>query len=276
MEFKDLICGLERFGSSPIETCTSILGVKPGTVLERVILAPWWEPEIFDGFDEIRLLSQSEAQAVKVWEVRRSGVCATFIKTGIGAPVLMDVVLALGISHCRQVFFIGSVGALEEGTDIGDIIIPEYSICGDGASRYLTGKTLREDAFLDRVFPTFELTESLRSSAERICAAKQIKLHAGRIYSVDTVFAQFAYIDEVVSLGCNAIEMETAAAFRAARLAQLEITALLSVSDNVIQKKSLLSGRSQDEITCRKRIRKYVFPEIIWNTFTEKEGKEKR
>lgn len=270
MEFKDLICGLKRFGSSPEETCTGILGVEPEAVEETVILAPWWEPQLFDGFDEVRLLSHSESRAVKVWEVCRSGICATFIKTGIGAPVLMDVVLALGISHCRQVFFIGSVGALEERINIGDIIIPEYSLCGDGASRYLKGKTLHEDTFLDMAFPTFKLTEKLKSSAEKICAAKQVKLYVGRVYSVDTIFAQFAYIDEIIGFGCNAIEMETAAAFRAATVAQMEITALLSVSDNIIREKSLLSGRSQDEINRRKSIRRHVFPEIIWNIFADR------
>lgn len=270
MEFKDLIHGLECFGSTAEETCTGILGVKPDEVEEKVILAPWWEPEVFDGFDEARLLSKSESRGVKVWAVHRLGTRATFIKTGIGAPVLMDVVLALGISRCRQIIFVGSVGALEEAINIGDIIIPEFSICGDGAGRYLAGKTLREDTFLEKAFPAPELTERLRNSAEKICVAEQVKLHAGRIYSVDTIFAQFAYIDEVISLGCNAIEMETAAAFRAAAVAHLEIAALLSVSDNVVQKKSLMGGRGAEEIAYRKHIRRQVFPEILWDVFTDR------
>lgn len=269
MEFKDLIFGLERFGSSPAEACKGILGVNPDEIEEKVILAPWWEPEIFDGFDEVQLVNASESQAVKVWAVQRSGMRATFIKTGIGAPVLMDAVLALGISPCRQVVFVGSAGALDESISIGDIVIPEYSLCGDGASRYLAGRTLQEDIFLDKAIPTPRLTQKLKNSAERICAAERVNLYCGQIYSVDTIFAQFAYIDEIIGLGCNMIEMETSAAFQAAAVAQVEITAMLSVSDNIVQKKSLISGRGEDEIARRKRIRRRVFPKIIWDTFTD-------
>lgn len=275
MQFEDLIREIRRFGSSAEDACKRILGVLPDSVEERVILAPWWEPEIFDSFDEIRQLSVSESHAVKVWSVKHAGLFATYIKTGIGAAVLMDVVLALGISRCRKIIFTGSAGALDNSIDIGDIVIPEFSVCGDGASRYLAGDKLAEDAFLKKAFPSVELTQMLRCSAEKICQTGQVGLHSGRVYSVDTIFAQFAYIDEIIGLGCNIIEMETAAAFRAAALAGIEITALFSVSDNIIRKKSLMSGRESEEIAYRKRVRRELFPQIIWDVFEEDMRKEK-
>ena len=42
--------------------------------------------------------------------------------------------------------------------------------------------------------------------------------------------------DEIISLGCNAIEMETASAFRAASLSGFSLGALLSVSENTLLK----------------------------------------
>ena len=66
----------------------------------------------------------------------------TYIKTGIGAPVLMDALLTLGVTACQRIIFIGSVGSLDDNIGIGDIVIPEYSVCGDGASRYISHDSL--------------------------------------------------------------------------------------------------------------------------------------
>ena len=74
----------------------------------------------------------------------KSEICdITYIKTGIGAPVFMDALLALGVTKCKNIIFVGSVGSLDEDIGIGDIVIPQYSICGDGASRYIASDTLK-------------------------------------------------------------------------------------------------------------------------------------
>lgn len=73
----------------------------------------------------------------KVWNIHNGNIKITYIKTGIGAPVLMDSLLSLGVTACKRIIFIGSVGSLDENISIGDIVIPEYSVCGDGASRYI-------------------------------------------------------------------------------------------------------------------------------------------
>ena len=65
-------------------------------------------------------------------------------------------------------------------------------------------------------------------------------------------------------MGCNVIEMETAAAFRAAELAGILMAALFSVSDNTLARKSLISGRTEKEMRYRKKVRHSVFPDI-WN-----------
>jgi hypothetical protein len=61
--------------------------------------------------------------------------------------------------------------------------------------------------------------------------------------------------------------METAAAFRAAEIAGLSLTALFSVSDNIIQNKSLVSGRTEEEKNYRKITRRIIFPKVIGSYF---------
>ena len=91
----------------------------------------------------------------------------------------------------------------------------------------------------------------------------------GRTFSIDTIFAQFAHIESILNMNCNVIEMETAAAFRAAKLMEIPITAIFSVSDNTMTNKSLVSGRTEEEMEYRKFVRREIFPKIILSLFNE-------
>ncbi|HHT37373.1 MAG: hypothetical protein ACE3NC_08660 [Candidatus Wallacebacter cryptica] len=103
-----------------------------------------------------------------------------------------------------------------------------------------------------------------------MCSEKGIKWHSGKVFSTDSIFAEFAHLDEILSFDCNFIEMETAAAFRAAKLANIPVVALLSVSDNVMIDKSLLGGRNEEEMNYyRKYVRREIFPQILLGIFKD-------
>jgi purine-nucleoside phosphorylase len=182
----------------------------------------------------------------------------------------MDALLSLGVTRCKRVIFIGSVGSLDENIGIGDIVVPEYSICGDGASRYIATKSLKSnDIFGDKVYPDEGLFNALYHNTEQVCNANNVRFHKGKAFSIDTIFAQFSHLDEIIGMDCNVIEMETAAAFRAAQVTNISLAALFSVSDNTVTKKSLISGRTEEEMKYRRFTRREVFPEIILNTFND-------
>ena len=267
MDYKHLIDSIKRFGSTDEDICVHGLGILPEQVHENVIIAPWWEPSVLQGLGEAEYLSESDFSAIKVWDIKNDGADITYIKTGIGAPVLMDALLSLGVTKCRRAIFIGSAGSLDSNIGIGDIVIPEYSICGDGASRYIAADSLNEeDSFGSRLYPDSQLYENLYQNAEHICRCSNVGFHIGKTFSIDTIFAPFAHIDEILEMGCNVIEMETAAAFRAAQIADISLAALFCVSDNTITNKSLISGRTEEEMEYRKFTRKVIFPQIIRDT----------
>lgn len=268
MEYKKLLDGWKRFGSTPEDVCKQTLGVSADKIHERVVIAPWWKPEVFDGLgNEYTFLSKSYNSAIKVWNIQTNNFNITYIQTGIGAPVLADAVLALGCTKCKKAIFIGSVGALDTNISIGDIVLPKLSICGDGMSRYLKGSPLKtNDPFGDVCYPDSEMFQVLKNYTQRICKENSIKWHIGTTFSIDTIVAQYAYIDEILGMGCNVIEMETASAFRAASIANIKLVALFSVSDNTLQSKSLISGRTEQEMNYRKEVRKNIFPKIILET----------
>lgn len=90
-----------------------------------------------------------------------------------------------------------------------------------------------------------------------------------KVYSVDTIAGQFAHIDEILDLGCKAIEMETSALFSVCKVAEKECVALLAVSDNIILNKSLISGRTKEDMDKYHKTRYDVIPKIIFNLIKE-------
>ncbi len=266
MDFEAVLQGIRRFGSTDADACRSTLGVGPEQIRERVILAPWWEPDVFTGLGDAETAVNAPSYPHKVWQIRDGGMELTYIKTGIGAPLMLDVALALGLTACRRALFVGSVGALDPAMGIGDIVLPEYSVCGDGASRYLQPALQTGDMFGQKAYPNKDLFDQTVRITDSVCREHQVKWHIGRNFSIDTIFAQFAHIDEILALGCNTIEMETAAAFAAARLAGYSLAAVFSVSDNTLHRKSLLSGRSAEEMQYRKDVRRHLFPQILLET----------
>jgi len=276
MNYQHLVSAIQRFGADDRDICQFGLGIPQESVHENVILAPWWQPSTLLGLGEATYLSASDFSPVRVWNIHHQRLDMTFIRTGIGAPVLMDALLSLGVTRCKRVIFVGSVGSLDTRIGIGDIVIPEYSVCGNGASRYLSSDNLSNDPFGERSFPDAQLNRLLTETSAQVCKQYDVRWHTARVFSIDTIFAQFAHIDAILDMGCNVIEMETAAAFRAAAMMQISLVALFCVSDNTITHKSLVSGRSAEENEYRTFVRRELFPKIILSVFQESAAASRR
>jgi len=266
MIYEHILKANKRFGTNPVDVARSVLGCEPETIQKDVIIAPEWKPEIFadyaDGIDQVH------DGIYKIWNLSVNKKHITYIRTGIGAPNVLEAVLALGCTPCENIVFIGSVGGLDEKLKIGDIVIPEYSICGDGSCRYLTDKKASEnDCFGTQYYPNKEFYDKVISKTENITKDNNVDWHIGKNFSIDTVIAQFAHLDEILAMGCNCIEMETAALFRSAEICGIKACAVFNVSDNTILKKSLLSGRSKEEMEFRKYVRKNVLTKIVLESF---------
>jgi purine-nucleoside phosphorylase len=235
-------------------------------IRKDVIIAPEWKPDLFAGcVDGINQVCDGIYQ---IWNLSTNKKTITYIRTGIGAPNVLEAVLALGCTSCENIIFIGSVGGLDEKLRIGDIVIPEYSISGDGSCRYLTDKKVFEnDCFGEKYFPNEEFHEKVISKTENIAKENNVNWHTKKNFSIDTVIAQFAHIDEILDMGCNCIEMETAALFKSAEICGIKACAVFNVSDNTVLKKSLLSGRSKEEKEFRRYVRKNIITKIVLESF---------
>lgn len=254
MKYDDLLKAHSKYGTTDED-----IRIKKGyqEIQENVVIAPWWDHTIFEGRG-FEIVQTGE----KVYNFYSNELLFSYIELKrIGAPAIMDFILSLGVTKCKNIIFLGSVGSLNENIKIGDIVIPEYSVCGDGASRYLNSNF--EDEFLKKQYPTKEYTENLL----KILEDKKVIYHYVPNFSIDTVFAQFYHINKILETGAQVIEMETANIFKCNQLLNLNMTALFCVSDNTVLNKSLYSGRIEEEDNYRRKIRNEVIPEVVIELF---------
>lgn len=101
MNYSKLIDGMKRFGSTEKDICVNGIGILPEQVNENVIIAPWWEPSYLPDLGKAEYLSASDDSPTKVWDITAEKTKITYIKTRIGAPVLMDSLLSLGVTKCK-------------------------------------------------------------------------------------------------------------------------------------------------------------------------------
>ncbi|MBU3111946.1 phosphorylase [Clostridium lacusfryxellense] len=261
--YQYLIDGNIKYGTKEKDICKSVIGCDKNIIKENVIIAPWWEPDKYDTSVQVEMIVDGP---IKVWEFSIEDKNYTYIKTGIGASVCTDVILALGCTKCKNIIFVGSVGSLIEGINIGDIVIPRFSICGDGVCKYLS-KNIDVNCFGERNYPDGNMFTKVTDVTDKICIANKVKWHIADNFSVDTIFAQFAHLDNIISMGAQVIEMETSASFKAANISGISICAIFIVSDNSTLKKSLYSGRTEEEQLYRSEVRRKIIPQIIYQVF---------
>ncbi len=256
MKYIDLLKSHQMYG-----TTSEDIKIHRGyeEILENVVIAPWWNHDMFES-EGFKVTQVSE----KVYNFYRDDLSFSFVELKrIGAPGIMDFILSLGVTKCKNLVFLGSAGSLDENIKIGDIVVPEYSICGDGASRYLNENL--EDELFKKEYPSKEFTDKLIN----ILKEEDIKYHNVPNFSTDTVFAQFYHMDKILKEGAKTIEMETALLFKSNELLNINVTAMFCISDNTIVNKSLYSGRTEEENEYRHKVRNEVIPNIIIKLFSK-------
>lgn len=264
MQYIDLISNIYRFVGDNTDICARFLGVESKKIQKNVVISPGWGPERMPGLGNPELIASGALYgSLNVWNINNGDAEITYIQTGCGAAILMDALLSLGVSNCENIIFVSSVGAVDANISIGDVVIPEYSITGDGASRYIASDNLDKDVFGEKMYPDASLFNQLKLETEKKCKETNTTWHIGRTFCTDTIFAEFAHIYTIISTGCNTIDMESAVAFRSAKLINKSIVALLSVTDNTVARKSIINGTAKNDDDYRLFVRREVFPKII-------------
>lgn len=255
--FFDFMNTFEQYGFTQENLAAFILGCDPSLIQQKVVLAPCWKPESV-GIKELQRISP------RIWDCKISGIPFTYIICGIGAGHCSDIVMSLEKTCCKKILFIGSAGSINKNIAVGDLVVPDYIMCGDGLCRYLS-KNLKKDCFGVFYSPTASLQKyiyeaaSIKSSQDSsLC----FRCHSGKGASVETLYSQFQHLKTFREMQCDFLDMESAAFLKSAGIAGIESALVFCISDNAICQQSLVTV-SEEATSFRKNIRYQVMPVII-------------
>jgi uridine phosphorylase len=136
--------------------------------------------------------------------------------TGMGGPsaaIVLHELIALG---ARRAIRVGTCGALDEGLELGDLVVASESLATDGTSRSLGAG--------ERIAADRELTAALADAADGHAAAT--------IVSTDLFYEHdCARERDWRAAGAIAVEMEAAALFAVGARAGVPVACVLTVSN---------------------------------------------
>ncbi len=135
--------------------------------------------------------------------------------------ITAEVMCNAGIEHIIR---IGTCGALDENMKVGDLVVVDRAIRGDGVTPYYVG-------------PDFK-TMADQGITDTLCAvAKEmgVTVHRGCVWTTDALLRETREIVESKRKeGAIAVDMVSSALLTIAQLHRKKAAAILAISDNVI------------------------------------------
>jgi uridine phosphorylase len=149
----------------------------------------------------------------------------TICSTGIGSPSTAIAVEELEAVGVETLIRVGTTGALQEGIEIGDMVV------ANGAAKD-EGTTERYESDTVPAVPDYDVLSSLVDAAE----ANDEDVHVGPIATDDAFYAETdEYINDWEAAGLLAVEMEAAALFSLCRRKGLRSGAICTVDGNLVE-----------------------------------------
>ncbi len=143
---------------------------------------------------------------------------------GIGAPYAAMVLETLICWGARRVIFLGWCGAVSKHVKIGELILPTAALVDEGTTRN----------YVEPASGQSKPALSMLSVVEQVLHDNRIDFHSGKIWTTDAVYRETPEkVGNFQQQGILAVEMEVSALFSVAQFRQVELGALLVVSDEL-------------------------------------------
>lgn len=157
-----------------------------------------------------------------------SPISFTAVGPFIGAPygvMLLETLIAWG---AKQVVFFGWCGAISPRMRIGDVLVPTGAFIDEGTSRHY-----HQDGD-GPVRPSSRLNERIKAALKRQGHA----FHEGDVWTTDAIYRETPEkVDHFHSRNAIAVEMELSAVLSVGHFRNIEVGAILIVSDELSSSK---------------------------------------
>lgn len=127
-------------------------------------------------------------------------------------------------AQAKVMIRVGSCGALREDIKVGDLVVAQSALCGDGVTPYYVDKNHepKADSSLSKA-----LLEQVKSTG--------LKAHVGKVWSTDAILRETReHVGGAVEKGAMAVDMVSSVFLTICELYKIPAAVILAVSDNVI------------------------------------------
>lgn len=157
------------------------------------------------------------------WTGLYKGKKITIGNGGFYSPDTAFVTEMLCEGGVKTLIRLGSCGALKKEINVGDVVVADKAIRGDGATQYYV-----KDGFLP--FADAQITKDLAAACQ-----KQLPTHVGGVWTTDALFKETKEIvNKYIDQGAVIVDMVTSPFFTIADLYKRKAAAVLAISDNLI------------------------------------------
>ena len=225
------------------EIANYCFGCLPEDISSKVLISPIFRlSKVKEYFENVQL-DFSQSYGWSGFTGTYKGQNITVINSGQGPARVGDLVLALGQTGCSKIVFLGSIGALENDLSIGDILIANDSIDGEGFSQYWNGE-INNNLYKNKI----EGSDAILSIAKQVFKFNKQKTALGPVFSIGSLFAETEnFLMSLKAQGVMAIDQEISALYTAASYAKLDALALCYVFDKPLESPIFSQAKSEIE-----------------------------
>lgn len=157
-------------------------------------------------------------------ENRKKGICV--VGPYVGAPygaMILESLIARGVV---KILVMGWCGSIHPDVNIGDVIIPESAIVHEGTS-------MNYQEF-DQTPWTARPSGSLSHDLLQWCRGRELDIKTGPVWTTDAIYRETEKkVAHFRNLGAVAVEMECSALFSVAAYRNVDLAAMLVISDSL-------------------------------------------
>lgn len=137
--------------------------------------------------------------------------------TAITTEILCNV-------EAKNLIRLGSCGALREDIKVGDLILANGSIRGEGVTPYYVN-----EKFMSQ--PDEKINDALKKAAQKL----GVRMYEGKVWSTDALLRETReLVESKAGEGAVAVDMVTSALLTIAQIYKVRAASVLAVSDNVM------------------------------------------
>lgn len=255
-KLSDILNNMQHYNASNLAEMT--FGLNPAVVYDALVVAPAWKPTKIIADPSFTTTVLTEHSYISSYLVEKDGLIIAWIQTASGGGNLLDHLLICGELKFKKLIFIGAVGALKKGFDLGDLCTPSYSVAGVFANAYLCEK-LSDYKLFDKVYPD----ESHINEVIALAKENGYELKKASVFCTDSIALEYSHLEEIRAFDTDLIEMETSTFYEVAKLFEVPAIAMLVVSDNSATGIPLI-GRNEEQMKKYKEGRNVIIPDLIY------------